>query len=132
MLFRSLDLSVEQVHYLDTFRWWDYASEYANLSKLKEGEYKYFEQAMFARVGSLLTREGMIVVPKHKLEATLGWLHKASGHPGPEKLLYLFLRKFYTPLSSADLSRTIHALPHCIPCALSKQNTSTDRCTSRS
>ena len=122
-----LDLGMEQLQFLETYRWWDYAEEYSHLSKLKEGEYQYVEQAMFARAGSLLTREGMIVVPKHKLEATLGWLHKASGHPGPEKLLYHFLKKFYSPLSSADLSRTIYSLPYCIPCALSKQNTSSDR-----
>ena len=89
-----LDLGMEQLQFLETYRWWDYAEEYSHLSKLKEGEYQYVEQAMFARAGSLLTREGMIVVPKHKLEATLGWLHKASGHPGPEKLLYHFLKKF--------------------------------------
>ena len=124
-----LDLCMSKVDIVHTWKWWDFHPEHPDLKGLKDGESIYVKEqlAMFSRQGSLLLREGAVVVPQHKLEPFLGWLHKLNGHPGAEKLLYLFQTKFYTSLSSSQLLLTIKNLPPCIPCTLSKQNTAADR-----
>ena len=79
---------------------------------------------MFSRQPSLLLREGAVVVPQHKLEPFLGWLHKINGYPGAENPLHFFQVRF-TPAS--QLLLTNQNLPPCIPCTLTKQNTAADR-----
>ena len=119
-----LDLAMEQLTLIDTFKWWEYATDFPELRNLKEGEYQHYSEAMYARVGSLLQREGLPVIPSHRLEETLGWLHKVTGHPGPEKLAYSFLTKFSCTHSVSQLMNVIRSLPPCISCVLSKQKCS--------
>ena len=124
-----LDLSMQHGtnNIFDTWKWWDYAEEYPQLKALKDTEFAFDEKAMFTRQGSLLLREGVMVVPRQHLERTLGWLHKMNGHPGAEKLLYYFIQKFYSPLPAAQVLQVIRNLPPCVSCLLSKQNTQSDR-----
>ena len=111
-----LDRAMDQVEIRYTFRWWDYVEEHPDLKGLKTGLHLHYDYTIFARLGSLLTREGIVVVPGQTLEMVSGWWHKVNGHRGPENLLHCFLTHFSTSLSSSQLMQVIESLPPCISC----------------
>ena len=101
-------MAISPGEFLSSWRLWDYSEEYAEEMKgLEEDKAKLMEGTLWSKKGSLLMHEGQVVVPKHKLASILQWLHKTNGHPGKEKLLYVFLAKFYTKLSPTQLQKNI-------------------------
>jgi transposase InsO family protein len=105
------------------------SSDFAEVwKKLEPWKAQVIDDCLWFKAKDKLFCERKLAIPKESLPQVSSWLHRAHGHPGPERTRWSFLQNFHSSLSRKDLFGLFrNVLGSCQTCVMSKPSSQADR-----
>ena len=125
----QVDLSMHTAGVLESWSLRDYQAEYqCVLNTLSDGlEARLIDGDRWYKDNRYLYYEDRIVVPEALLDGCLQWADLSSGHTGCNRSVDLFMERFYSLLTLAELRACMQSIVDSSDCHASKQSDSRDR-----